>query len=257
MLSKKVSVWFLVRFLVISLVYFFEFVFIYRDFFLLDVLLNPAVFPFMLVLYLTAIVASFLFDEKTTSLIKLFSDIFFILLFIFQTIVLLHLGLNDIGDSGIALAGIMLYVPMFLCFIVWFIRDLMAVRIQHFYFSFFLRLIIVSVLYYGINYFNSFILLLDKDVFIFVLLLYLLITILSSWLEKSVVLKLKIISDLSFLGLFLIQVFCHVYYLYKEFSKLEPKIENMLWYSPLVVLFGFWLVLDLRNYNKEQFRRIK
>lgn len=130
MLSKKVSVWFLVRFLVISLVYFFEFVFIYKDFFLLDVLLNPAVFPFMLVLYLTAIVASFLFDEKTTSLIKLFSDIFFILLFIFQTIVLLHLGLNDIGDSGIALAGIMLYVPMFLCFIVWFIRDLMAVRIH-------------------------------------------------------------------------------------------------------------------------------
>ena len=130
MLSKKVSVWFLVRFLVISLVYFFEFSLIGRDLFLLDVIFNPVIFPFMLLLYLTAIVTSFFFDEKTASLIKLFSDILFLLLFTFQTTVLLHLGLNDIGDSGLAAFGIMLYFPMFLCFIVWFIRDLKAVRIH-------------------------------------------------------------------------------------------------------------------------------
>ena len=162
----------------------------------------------MLVMYLMIIVISFFCEEKTVKILKAVTDIVFILIFSFQTILLLYLGLEDIGDGGLAVAGIVLYIPIFICFIIWLVRDLKAlslrtnlknIKFKHFYWSFFLRCIIIGVV---------------------------------------------------FLGLFILQTISMMYYLFMEFTKLEPNLINMLGYAPLIVFFAFWLMRDIKLLKK-------
>lgn len=258
---KKNDFLFLIRFLIITLIYFLEFIFLGEDFFILDIVLHPVFFPFMLVMYLMTIVVSFFCGEETGKIIKVVSDSVFMLLFTLQTILLLYLGFEDIGDSGLAVLGIMIYIPIFVCFIFWFVRDIKVLRLQvnlkdfkfkHFYWLFFLRCVIIGVIYFGINYFYPFILLLDKSIFIPILIIYFLVILLASWFQKIVVLKIKIFSDVVFLSLFLLQTICMMCYLFVEFTKLEPKLINLLWYSPLIVLFTVWLVYDVKLLKKNE-----
>ena len=83
---KKNDFLFLIRFLIITLIYFLEFIFLGEDFFILDIVLHPVFFPFMLVMYLMTIVVSFFCGEGTTKIIKVVSDSVFMLLFTLQTI---------------------------------------------------------------------------------------------------------------------------------------------------------------------------
>ena len=125
---KKNDFLFLLRFLIITLIYSLEYIFLEKDYFILDIVLNPVFFPFMLVIYLMIIVISFFCEEKTVKILKAVTDIVFILIFSFQTILLLYLGLEDIGDGGLAVAGIVLYIPMFICFIIWLVRDIKLLK---------------------------------------------------------------------------------------------------------------------------------
>lgn len=125
---KKNVFLYLLRFLIITLIYFLEYIFLEKDFFILDIVLHPVFFPFMLVMYLMIIVISFFCEEKTVKILKAVTDIVFILIFSFQTILLLYLGLEDIGDGGLAVAGIVLYIPMFICFIIWLVRDIKLLK---------------------------------------------------------------------------------------------------------------------------------
>ena len=205
---KKNVFLFLLRFLIITLIYSLEYLFLEKDYFILDIVLNPVFFPFMLVMYFMIIVISFFCGEKTVTILKVVTDIVFVLIFSFQTILLLYLGLEDIGDGGLAVAGIVLYIPIFICFIIWLVRDLKAlslrtnlknIKFKHFYWSFFLRCIIIGVV---------------------------------------------------FLGLFILQTISMMYYLFMEFTKLEPNLINMLGYAPLIVFFAFWLMRDIKLLKK-------
>ncbi len=258
---KKNDFLFLIRFLIITLIYFLEYIFLGEDFFILDIVLHPVFFPFMLVMYLMSIITSFFCSKKTVEIIKVVSDSVFMLLFTLQTVLLLYLGFEDIGDSGLAVLGIMIYIPIFVFFIIWFVRDIRILRLQvnlkafkfkHFYWLFFLRCVIIGVIYFGINYFSPFILLLDKRIFIPILIIYFLVILVASWFQKIVVLKIKIFSDVVFLSLFLLQTICMMCYLFVEFTKLEPKLINLLWYSPLIVLFTIWLVYDVKLLKKNE-----
>ena len=109
---KKKGFLFLIRFLIISVIYCLEYYFLGEDFFILDIVLHPVFFPFMLVMYLMTIVVSFFCGEGTTKIIKVVSDSVFMLLFTLQTILLLYLGFEDIGDSGLAVLGIIWTTPV-------------------------------------------------------------------------------------------------------------------------------------------------
>ena len=253
---KKIDFWFLLRFVIITPVYVSELFFLGRDFLTLTMVLDPLFFPFMLVLYLTAIVASLFFERKTVFVVKIISDVVFILLFAFQNGFLLYWGLEDIGDSGLACVGMMLCAPMNICFIIWLIRDLRfskskgdigRIKFNGLYPEFFLRLIIVVALYYVIDHFFPFILFMNHNIFIFVLIIYGFTVFMASWFEETSVLRLQLISDIAFLGMFTLQILCMMYYLYMESSKAYPRPVNMIWLSPFIIFFVICLVWDIKR----------
>lgn len=89
-----------------------------------------------------------------------------------------------------------------------------------------------------------------KRFFVPVLLVYFLVSIVASWFQELVVIKIKIFSDVVFLGLFILQTISMMYYLFMEFTKLEPNLINMLGYAPLIVFFAFWLMRDIKLLKK-------
>ena len=120
---KKIDFWFLLRFLIISIIYLLEYILLGYDFLTINIIFYPLFFALVLLAYLILIIFSFFVDEKRSCKIKKISDIVFLSLFGIQTLKLLVSISGDIGDGGLAFIGMMMYFPMLICFVIWFIRD--------------------------------------------------------------------------------------------------------------------------------------
>ncbi len=120
---KKSDFWFLLRFLIISIIYLLEYILLGYDFLTINIIFYPLFFALVLLAYLILIIFSFFVDEKRSCKIKKISDIVFLSLFGIQTLKLLVSISGDIGAGGLAFIGMMLYFPMLICFIIWFNRD--------------------------------------------------------------------------------------------------------------------------------------
>ncbi len=120
---KKIDFWFLLRFLIISIIYLLEYILLGYDFLTINIIFYPLFFALVLLAYLILIIFSFFVDEKRSCKIKKISDIVFLSLFGIQTLKLLVSISGDIGAGGLAFIGMMLYFPMLICFIIWFNRD--------------------------------------------------------------------------------------------------------------------------------------
>ena len=119
---KKFDFWFLFRFLLVTALYDLEcFVMDWENFMILD----THIFPFILAAYLLAIIASFFFDGHIRLRIKIISDIAFLSLFAINAVICFILMRVRYGEPALP-ASICLFLlspPMFISFIVWFIRD--------------------------------------------------------------------------------------------------------------------------------------
>ncbi len=120
---KKIDFWFLLRFLIISIIYLLEYILLGYDFLTINIIFYPLFFALVLLAYLILIIFSFFVDEKRSCKIKKISDIVFLSLFGIQTLKLLVSISGDIGDGGLAFIGMIMYFPMLICFVIWFIRD--------------------------------------------------------------------------------------------------------------------------------------
>lgn len=120
---KKFDFWFLLRSLIISIIYLFEYILLGYDFLTINIIFYPLFFSIVLLAYLIIIIFSFFVDEKKSCKIKKISDIVFLSLFGIQTLKLLVSISGDIGAGGLAFVGMMMYFPMLICFVIWFIRD--------------------------------------------------------------------------------------------------------------------------------------
>lgn len=119
-IMKKFEFWFLLRFVIITVIYSIECFFLKTNL----MILNPRFFPFVLFVYLTAIIISFLFDNNIRMKIKLISDIFFLVLFIMTIVISIIISNKGLGDFILPGVILLLLLPMLICFFVWLIRDI-------------------------------------------------------------------------------------------------------------------------------------
>ena len=97
---KKFDFWFLLRSLIISIIYLLEYILLGYDFLTINIIFYPLFFSIVLLAYLIIIIFSFFVDEKKSCKIKKISDIVFLSLFGIQTLKLLVSISGDIGDGG-------------------------------------------------------------------------------------------------------------------------------------------------------------
>ena len=128
---RRIDFWFLFRFLIIALIYTIEFLVIGYEFLSeLDLILHPIFFIPLLGVYFIIIIVAYFMNPGKNLRLKFLSDIIFLCIFSLWTLFLFVCGLEDIGDAGFAFVGIMLYLPMYVCFIIWFIRDIRSWKSQ-------------------------------------------------------------------------------------------------------------------------------
>ncbi len=259
---RKFDFWFLFRFIIITGYYCLVNILIMPFFLALD----PRFFSFLLLLYLISILVSFVFDKSINLRVKLISDIIFLFLFILTTVILICF---DLGDSEAIGFYLILYLPMAICFFVWFIRDNRAIRKfkdRNFFIiktsenfglqsKFLFRLFSVSILYFLLNRYFVYGLLLAKNIFWFMLLAYFVVFIVSLFLGKAEVTRLLVVTDIIFLCIFCLQAVCMIFTSYMELfmgvKRLdEPKWYEILTFSPLLVCFVVWFVMDIKTASK-------
>ncbi len=117
---KRVDVFFLIRFFIISLMYLAECLLLGGVNFLL---LSTNIFPFIICSYLICIVLSFFFGNSTKQKIKIITDLFFILYFLIMIIISIFMQISGGGDEIFASVCFFLILPMLICFIIWFFID--------------------------------------------------------------------------------------------------------------------------------------
>ena len=118
--SKSIDFWFLLRFVIITVIYSIECFLLKTNLMILD----PRFFPFILFVYSVAIIISFLFNNTTRTKIKLISDIIFLILFIMTILISIIISNQGLGDFILPGVILLLLLPMLICFFVWLIRDM-------------------------------------------------------------------------------------------------------------------------------------
>ena len=255
----KSNIVFLFRFLIISVIYTLENVFIMPFFLFLD----PRFFSFILVLYLTAIIASFLFSEEITAKIKIITDSVFLILFILTTLVLI---IFDMGDADAVFFYIILYSPLMICFVVWFIQDIRKIKKEQsndFFFFFFtyshlqfiIRIAILSISYFFLNKFFDYSYLLSQDIFWYIIISCAIAFFVSLFVENKTVGKILILMNIFLLCIFCTNAMCMIGNSYIDWihglnRDVAPCVYEILTISPLVILFTIFLIRDIKYFYK-------
>lgn len=268
-MMKKNDLLLLNRFLIISLLYF-----LYARFLGIGLFLYYPVFIPLLAVYLILIIICFFVPEKINLRIKIASDIFFLIVFLIEISIMTFsiLTESDLGEAFIGLLLILTYSPMFICYIVWFIRDkrkfetytgrtlfkIYELSNRVLYKKFLIRFLTLLILYYILNDLFSFTFLLAPQVFWSIILTYFLVIIVSLFFEEKLVGKILVISDIFFVLIFFSQA---IYMLINSFISItsnneEFSIKKILTISPLVICFLIYLLndkkylmLDKKSYN--------
>ncbi len=115
--------------------------------------------------------------------------------------------------------------------------------------EFLIRFIVISLLYFSINAFEPFIFLLDIKIFVFFLCLFLISVILCFFVDERKESIIKIIITSLFTVLFTVQTGYFAYYIPNN-PEGELGIMEILFFSPMYVLFIDWLVHDIQNFFK-------
>ena len=115
---KKTQLEFLIRFIVIALLYF-----SINAFELLGFLLDIIIFGPFLCLFLISLIVCFFLDERKTSIIKLIITGIFTVLFTVQTVYFAYYIPNN-PEAAFGIMEILTYSPMYVLFIDWLIQDI-------------------------------------------------------------------------------------------------------------------------------------
>ena len=116
---KKENIFLLLRFVVIAVIYFLSFSIFKEEF-----LLSYKVFVPALVIYFILLMICIFHNDGKTALIKVIIDVFFILIFLGETVWLVFLMHQAPGEAGFAFIFLFQYTPMVILFIVWLVKDI-------------------------------------------------------------------------------------------------------------------------------------
>ena len=255
---RKSCFCFLARFFLITIVYTLENVCMFPFYLSLD----PRFFSFVLLIYLISIISTFFFDEEIMLKNKLISDIIFISLFLINTIILLAF---DMGDVEAKILYIILYLPLLICYIVWFNRDKKQLeeltgrkifRIRDssnkiLFLRFLIRFSSLTIIYAILNHFFSFTFLLSPLIFWTIIVTYFLILFLTLFFEKKIVIKLLVILDIFFICIFCLQSVCMIISSYMILSNDNPCFYEILTISPMIICFSVFLVRDIKYMERD------
>ena len=258
---KKFDFWFLFRFILTTALYCLESFAIKED----VLMLTPHIFPFILALYLTAIIVSFLFDRQIQLKVKFISDIAFLSFFVIPIAITLALtNYNDPESAMLPILCFFLELPMLICFIVWFIRDMRKLKKlgwKHFFNSgkpyemrlhlvtCLLRISCASLLYYPLNRHYHYAGLMVPYIFWFMLIAYFLVLLSSLFVARKSAIRLLIDTDVVFLCMFFIQIASTTFFSYK-YMEHSPEYGEILSLAPLVALFAICLIRDIRALSR-------
>lgn len=110
----------LLRFLIISIIYALLQILVGLDFLLRYYYFVPA-----LVLYFLIGIIALKISKKTTLIFKIISDGIFVIIFTIETFWCLYwIAICTPGEAFLGYMIILLYSPMYICFIVWLVRDI-------------------------------------------------------------------------------------------------------------------------------------
>ena len=114
----------LLRFLIITIIYVLLQILVGLDFLLGYYFFVPA-----LILYFLIGLIAFKISKNTTLVLKIVSDIIFVLIFTVETFWCLYwISYSTPGEAFLGYMIILLYSPMFICFIVWLVRDIKLLK---------------------------------------------------------------------------------------------------------------------------------
>ncbi len=115
---KKIRYQNLIRVMVVALLYY-----IGNRFAEFDFLLDCRVFTAFLVLYFILMIVSSMLSEKISTIIRIVTDVLFIILFGIETCFYEYWMHKAPGEAGWGCWAIMMYSPIFVLFIVCLIKD--------------------------------------------------------------------------------------------------------------------------------------
>ena len=114
----------LLRFLIISIIYALLQILVGLDFLLGYYYFVPA-----LVLYFLIGIIALKISKKTTLIFKIISDGIFVIIFTIKTFWCLYwISICISGEAFLGYMIILLYSPMYICFIVWLVRDIKVLK---------------------------------------------------------------------------------------------------------------------------------
>lgn len=114
----------LLRFLIISIIYALLQILVGLDFLLGYYYFVPA-----LVLYFLIGIIALKISKKTTLIFKIISDGIFVIIFTIETFWCLYwISICTPGEAFLGYMIILLYSPMYICFIVWLVRDIKVLK---------------------------------------------------------------------------------------------------------------------------------
>ena len=114
----------LLRFLIISIIYALLQILVGLDFLLGYYYFVPA-----LVLYFLIGIIALKISKKTTLIFKIISDGIFVIIFTIETFWCLYwISICISGEAFLGYMIILLYSPMYICFIVWLVRDIKVLK---------------------------------------------------------------------------------------------------------------------------------
>ena len=253
------DVWFLLRFIIVTLIYLIECLRLYAGMMIFD----PRFFPFALFVYLTVIIISFFFDEYTRLKIKLVSNIVFLCLFVIAGFIGFVIDSKGMGDNLATLFCIFAPLPLSIAFFIWFVRDIKAIiklkgkevlGIEDFSGDYFTRILLLVILYGILNHVSPFKYLLASEFFWIFIIAYFVMFLVGIFLEKKKAARLHLSINAFFLGIISI----HALYLMFRFMlagayrqlDFDFELFDIIASAPMFALFAAWLVWDIKKLGK-------
>ena len=89
-----------------------------------DFLMDFKIFPLILVLYLLCAIINPILSDKKSAIVKISSDVLFIMLFCAETCFYAYWMHRSPGEAGWGFWAIMMYTPMFALFAAWLVWDI-------------------------------------------------------------------------------------------------------------------------------------